>query len=111
MSLIRRLSQYTTAIRVRGHGDLTHPICAVVQLAHQPPGIIHQVVLDPGKVKAVAGEVAGRTPLLIRLGEWPGDEARGWQYVDNVLVLATLGRASLDDEKTVRVVPEEKGVS
>ena len=111
-SVIRRLDQLSTAIRVRNYGGLRYPICAVVQLAHQPPGVVHQVVLDPSKVKPVAGEVGGKTPFLIRLGEWPGDEARGWQWLENVTVLACLGRAELIDEKTVRVTPEEgKGVS
>jgi len=93
-------------------GSLTEPVCCVVQLAHQAPGVVHQVVLDPSKTKAVADELAGRAPFLIRLGDWPGDEARGWQYMDNIAVLVVLGRAELIDEKTVRVTPEkEKGVS
>jgi hypothetical protein len=67
-----------------------------VQLRHQAPGVVHQVVLDPAKIK---GE-------LIRIGEWPGDEARGWQVIGNVAVLAVLGRATLsEDGKTVTVTP------
>ena len=66
----------------------------MVQLVHQQPGVVHQVVLDPGKVK---GE-------LIRLGEWPGDEARGWQVIGNVAVLAVLGKATRDGD-TVTVTP------
>jgi hypothetical protein len=76
--------------------SLSEPICCVVQLAHQHPGVVHQVVLDPAKIR---GE-------LIRIGEWPGDEARGWQVIGNVAVLAVLGRATLsEDGKTVTVTP------
>ena len=58
--------------------------------------MIHQIVLDPVKIK---GD-------LIRIGEWPGDEARGWQVIGNVAVLAVLGRATLsEDGKTVMVTP------
>jgi len=70
--------------------------------------VIHQVVLDPGKVKAVSGaEVGGKTPFLIRLGEWPGDQINGWQWMDNIAVLVVLGRASRDGN-TVTVVPREE---
>ena len=79
--------------------SLTEPTCCVVQLSHQHAGVVHQVVLDPAKIK---GE-------LIRLGEWPGDEARGWQMIGNVAVLAVLGRATLSEDtegrKTVTVTP------
>ena len=76
--------------------SLTEPTCCVVQLKHQPPGVVHQVVLDPLKVK---GE-------LIRIGEWPGDEARGWQLTENITVLTVLGRATLsEDKRTVTVTP------
>ena len=70
--------------------SLTEPICCVVQLSHQAPGVIHQVVLDPAKIK----------DALIRLGDWPGDQAHGWQVIGNVAVLAVLGRAtrSVDDQ-------------
>lgn len=70
------------------------PVCAVVQLRHQQPGVVHQVVLDPAKVK---GE-------LIRLGEWPGDEASGWKYVRDVIVVEPLGYAARDGN-TVTVTP------
>lgn len=112
MSTISRLAQFSTALRVKGMGSLTEPVCCVVQLVHQQPGVIHQVVLDPAKTKAVAGEIAGRTPFLIRIGEWPGDEANGWQYMDNVLVLAVLGRATREENSvTVTPIEKEKGVS
>ena len=76
--------------------SLTEPICCVVQLAHQPHGVVHQVTLDPDKVR---GD-------LIRLGEWVGDEARGWQVTGNVTVLAVLGRSTLSaDGRTLTVTP------
>lgn len=76
--------------------SLTEPVCCVVQLKHQPPGVVHQVTLDPAKIK---GE-------LIRIGEWPGDEARGWQVIGNVAVLTILGRATRsEDGRTLTVTP------
>ena len=43
---------------------------------------------------------------LIRIDECPGGEARGWQVIGNVAVLAVLGRATLsEDGKTVTVTP------
>ena len=75
---------------------ISAPTCCVVQLAHQPLGVVHQVVLDPAKIKGG----------LIRIGEWPGDEARGWQVIENVLVIAVLGITELsEDGKTVTVTP------
>ena len=70
--------------------SLSYPTCCVVQLGHQREGVVHQVVLDPAKCK----------DGLIRLGEWPGDEAHGWQLTGNVRVLVILGRAELIDGKT-----------
>ena len=93
--------------KVNGLGSFSEPICAVIHLSHQPHGVVHQVVLDPDKIKATDDAV------LIRLGEWPGDEARGWQLTDNIAVLAVLGRAA-QKENVVTVTPlekEEKGVS
>lgn len=76
--------------------SLTEPVCCVVQLRHQPDGVIHQVTLDPAKIK----------DGLIRIGEWPGDEARGWQLTGNVTVLCVLGRATRsEDGRTLTVVP------
>ena len=76
--------------------SLTEPICCVVQLAHQQPGVVHQVTLDPAKIK----------DGLIRLGEWPGDEANGWQVIAKVNILAVLGRATRSaDGRTLTVTP------
>jgi hypothetical protein len=66
-----------------------------VQLRHQAPGVIHQVVLDPAKIK----------DGLIRLGDWPGDEAVGWQHLENVTVLVILGRAERVSPTEIRVTP------
>lgn len=74
--------------------SLSEPIMCVVQLKHQRDGVVHQVVLDPAKVK----------DGLIRLGDWPGDEANGWQLTANVTVLAVLGRAERT-EKGTQVTP------
>ena len=69
---------------------LDGPTCCVVQIKHQTAGVVHQVVLDPAKIK----------DGLIRLGEWPGDEAFGWQMMGNIVVLLVLGRAELVEGKT-----------
>lgn len=66
------------------------PILAVVQLATQPKGVIHQVVLRPGKVKGG----------LIRLGETPGDEANGWQHLGAIEIVEILGEAIPPEEVT-----------
>ena len=73
----------------------TEPTCCVVQLRHQAPGVIHQVVLDPAKMK----------DGLIRLGEWPGDEAHGWQHLENVTVLTILGTATRVSATEMQVTP------
>ena len=78
--------------------SLKQPTCCVVQLRHQPQGVVHQVVLDPAKVR---GE-------LIRIGDWAGDEAAGWQYLGNVRVILVLGIATRDSDSraaSVKVAP------
>ena len=77
----------------------TEPTCCVVQLRHQAPGVIHQVVLDPLKMK----------DGLIRLGDWPGDEACGWQHLENVVVLTILGTAERVSPTEMRVTPMSAG--
>ena len=62
----------------------------MVQLKHQHAGVVHQVVLDPAKIKEG----------LIRLGDWPGDEAVGWQFMQNITVLLVLGKAEIVEGKT-----------
>lgn len=55
----------------------------IVQLKNQPHNVIHQVMLRPDKIH----------DGLIRLGETPGDEITGWQYPENIEIVAVLGRA------------------
>ena len=71
------------------------PTLCVVQLRHQAPGVIHQVVIDPDKIK----------DGLIRLGDWPGDEAVGWQHVENITVLVILGLAERVSATEMQVTP------
>lgn len=70
--------------------EIRQPVCAIVKLAHQAPGVFHRVVLDPEKQE---GE-------LLRLGDWPGDEAAGWQMIEAIRVVAVLGYASLEGNQT-----------
>ena len=67
----------------------------VVQLSTQQPGILHQVTLDPKKIKNG----------LIRLGDTAGDEAAGWNWPQNIDVRAILGTAVIDKDETVTVTP------
>ena len=40
------------------------------------------------------------------MGEWPGDQAHGWQVIGNVAVLTVLGRATRsEDSRTLTVTP------
>ena len=73
----------------------TEPTLCVVQIKHQPQGVVHQVVIDPTKIR----------DGLIRLGDWPGDEANGWQYVDNVQVLLVLGKVERVSATELQVTP------
>ena len=71
---------------------------AIVHLPSQQPSVIHQVVLDPAKVR---GD-------LIRLGDYPGDEAVGWQRIETIELLDTIGAATFDPEtKTLTVTPDQ----
>ena len=74
---------------------LDQAYCCVVQLATQPPGVIHQVTLRPDKIK----------DGLIRLGETQGDEAAGWQYPQAIDVKVILGIAKEENDKTWTVEP------
>ena len=62
--------------------DLDKDYVAIVQLRTQSPGVIHQAALRQDKIH----------DGLIRLGETPGvDEVSGWQYPQNIAVIAILG--------------------
>lgn len=61
---------------------------AIVQHFTQQPGVVHQVTLRADKVSTG----------LIRLGETPGDELLGWNYPQNIQVIAVLGEA-IETEK------------
>ena len=71
----------------------------MVQLKRERAGVVHQVTLDPHKAKATD------FGTIIRLGEWPGDEAAGWKFLGDILVVAVLGRAERVSEREVRVTP------
>ena len=66
--------------------DLDRAYVAVIQLATQPPSVVHQVTLRPDKAHKGLHD-------LIRLGETQGDEAAGWQHPSTINVVAILGHA------------------
>jgi hypothetical protein len=76
--------------------ELDKPYYCVVQIRTQPPGVLHAVILRPDKVKEIGG---GVSKAIILLGESPGDQAAGWQYQENVYVVAILGKAVEKDGK------------
>ena len=67
--------------------DLDRAYVVVVQLATQSKNVIHQVTLRPDKVHRSVPSP------LIRLGETLGDEAAGWQYPENIIIVGILGHA------------------
>lgn len=75
--------------------ELSEPIAAVVHLASQHPHVFHQVTLDPAKVARHNGSPV----ILIRLGDFPGDEANGWVALESIEILHVLGRVTHDTEK------------
>ena len=89
------ISKALNQIQVLDLNQLKEPTCCVVQLATQPRGVIHQVILRPDKVKG----------QLIRLGETKGDEAAGWQHPDNIQIIEILGIATIHPDGTVEVNP------
>lgn len=77
--------------------ELDQPYFAVVQLRHQPPGVLHAVILRPDKVKQTMRQCSlghSHKSAVIVLGESAGDQAAGWQYPENVYVVALLGAAA-----------------
>jgi len=75
--------------------NLDQSYTCVVQLLTQAPGVLHQITLDPNKIK----------DGLIRLRDTPGDEASGWQYPQNIHTHVILGTAILENDGTVTVTP------
>lgn len=76
--------------------ELDVPYVAVIQLRHQPQGVMHQVVLRPDKVKQTMRQCSlghHHKSAIIVLGESGGDQAAGWQYPENVHVVSVLGTA------------------
>lgn len=69
---------------------------AVLQLKHQPPGVLHACVIRPDKVSQTMRLCSlghNHRSAVIVLGETPGDQATGWQYPESVIVIAILGTA------------------
>ena len=74
----------------------------VVQLRHQPAGVLHAVILRPDKVKQTMRQCSmghAHKSAVIVFGESPGDQAAGWQYPENVYIVAVLGSAHEEDGK------------
>ena len=75
---------------------LDRPYFAVVQLRHQAPGVMHPVILRPDKVKLTERQCSlghMHESAVIVLGESLGDQASGWQYPENIYIVAVLGEA------------------
>lgn len=88
--------------------ELDKPYYCVVQLRHQQPGVLHAVILRPDKVKQTMRQCSmghNHKAAIIVLGETPVDQAAGWQYPENIYVVAVLGVAIEKDGKW-ECVPE-----
>ena len=75
---------------------LGQPYFVVVQLRHQPAGVLHAVILRPDKMKQTMRQCSmghSHKSAVIVFGESPGDQAAGWQYPENVYIVAVLGAA------------------
>lgn len=79
--------------------ELTEPICCIVQLQTQPPGVLHRVMLRPDKIA---------DNRFIRLGDTPGDEAVGWMYWQNIEIHFLLGKGIEQEDKSWKVVQDVK---
>lgn len=76
--------------------DIDKPYYCIIQLKHQPPGVLHSVILRPDKIKQIMRTCSlghAHKSAVIVLGETPGDQAAGWQYPENIYVIAVLGAA------------------
>jgi len=82
--------------------DLDQPYYCIVQLKHQPPGVLHSVILRPDKISQTMRQCSmghyHRSAVIV-LGESPGDQAQGWQYPENIYVVSILGKAIETDGK------------
>ena len=82
--------------------ELDQPYFCVVQLRHQQPGVLHSVILRPDKIRQTMRQCSmghHHKSAVIVLGETPGDQAAGWQYPENIYVVAVLGNAVEKDGK------------
>lgn len=82
--------------------DLDQPYYCIVQLRHQPQGVLHSVILRPDKISQTMRQCSmghhHRSSVIV-LGESPGDQAMGWQYPENIHVVSVLGKAIETDGK------------
>ena len=81
---------------------IDQPYFVIVQLRHQPAGVLHAVILRPDKVKQTMRQCSmghAHKSAVIVFGESPGDQAAGWQYPENVYIVAVLGAAHEEDGK------------
>ena len=72
-----------------------HYFC-VIQLRHQQPGVLHSVILRTDKIRQTMRQCSmghNHKSAIIVLGESLGDQAAGWQYPENIYVVAVLGEA------------------
>jgi hypothetical protein len=93
----------------------TQPIVAVIHTRMQPPGVLQQVTIRPDKLKKIAIEqvvirnndptIATSEGTIIRLGETPGDEYMGWVRLEDIELVAVLGRA-ITNGKEWSCIPE-----
>jgi hypothetical protein len=74
----------------------TQPIVAVIHTRMQPPGVLQQVTIRPDKLKG----------NIIRFGETPADEYMGWVRLEDIEVVAVLGKAQEVGGKWI-CVPED----
>ena len=75
----------------------TQPIVAVIHTRMQPPGVLQQVTIRPDKLKG----------QIIRFGETPQDEYMGWVRLEDIEIVATLGRAEQQPDKSWKCIPED----
>ena len=90
--------------------DIDRAYFVIVQLRHQPAGVLHSVILRPDKVKQTMRQCSmghSHKSAVIVFGESAGDQAAGWQYPENVYVVAVLGIAHPSTEPVSQATPWE----